>query len=75
MRQQVTANLKGSNFKNETLPWLAEYSARKLFAQLGYRDSLDDLDAQTADVFILIDNYIQEYEKREHGRRKPKHNR
>ena len=69
----MAAVYKGhKGFVNDAYPYVADYLARKRLAGLGYITPLDQLDCQTADIFLLIDVTLQKLEeaeaKKKHGR-------
>jgi hypothetical protein len=56
-------------FQNETSGFLAEFNARKRLAELGYMSSLDELDSETAEAFILISCELDRLEADENKKR------
>jgi len=51
--------VKGSDYINETWPWVAEYMNRMRFAKLGWTEPFSELDCLTAEAMILIDTEVR----------------
>lgn len=66
----MTASYKGfSDYGNATAPYVAEYNNRIRMRKLGFTDSMENLDAVTAEYFIAI---AMEYSRLENEEMKEK---
>lgn len=50
---------KDSNYLNESAPHLQDYFARQRLAKLGFVSSFEDLEADDAEAFLLIDAEVE----------------
>lgn len=73
MRKQVRASRKGLPYENDTIEFLAEYNRRKKLREIGFVDSIENLDALTGQMFIVIEDElasIREAEEKIRGGKK-----
>jgi hypothetical protein len=64
-------HVRGSNFVNEAMPFVMEYYSRMGLRQLGFVDTLEDLDCLTAEAFTVIAKTASDIEE-EKAKRKGK---